>query len=70
MINLISFVKLFPEYQKMQIVAASRTEALTARVLADHAQEYVRSVTVSGDMLIVVTTPEAPVSLMPPVKII
>lgn len=70
MINLISFVKLFPEYQKMQIVAAARTEALTARALADHAQEFVRSVTVSGDMLIVVTAPKAPASFLPTVTAI
>lgn len=64
MLNLISFVKLFPDYQKMQIVHSAITEALTARVLADHAADCVRSATVSGDTLVVFVIPDP----MPPVS--
>lgn len=60
-INLISFVKLFPDYQKIQLVLNSRTENLTVRLLAEHATDIVSSVTVSAsssDSYLLVTVTE------------
>lgn len=54
-INLISFVKLLSEYQKVQLIYENRMNALTPKLLAEHAMDIVREVSIMGSDTLNVT---------------